>query len=55
MKPYPVLYKVPQFQKFDGHKENIKAHVMRFFDSKSGYAHEAKLCLGEFFKSLTAH
>lgn len=32
-KQYPQEYKVPKFQKFNGHKGNTNEHVTRFLDS----------------------
>lgn len=53
MKPYPAGYTVPNFQKFDGRKENTIEHIARFVDAMGSYAHSPELCLREFSKSLT--
>lgn len=52
-KDFPMEYKIPKFQKFDGHKGNTKEHVARFLDSIGKYAKDQKLYLREFSKSLT--
>lgn len=52
-KDFPVEYKVPKFQKFDGHKGNTREHVSHFLYSLEKYAKDPELCLKEFSKSLT--
>lgn len=52
-KSSPFGYKVPKFQKFAGQKKDLKEHVQCFLDSMGPFAHDATLCLREFFKSLT--
>lgn len=52
-KPYPVGHTVPNFQKFDRCQGNTREHIAPSIDLVSPFAHDAKLCLLEFSKSLT--
>lgn len=52
-KDFSAEYKVPKFQKFDGHKGNRKEHVSRFLDSLGKYVKDPELCLKEFSKTLS--
>lgn len=45
MKPYPVGYTIPQFQKFDGRRGNTREHVVRFLDSIRAHANDVDLCM----------
>lgn len=53
MKTYPVAYTVLNFQKFNSRRGNTIKHVSRFVDAMGPFAHNPKLCLREFSKSLT--
>lgn len=38
-KPYPLDYKVPKFQKYNGRNKNSKEYVVRFLESMGRHSH----------------